>query len=48
MDEISERLANNLLTPDDYIFIVGDSDWQFIKDLNEFKNFVKPNRGKSL
>lgn len=42
MDEISERLANNLLTPDDYIFIIGDSDWKFIRDLNEFKNFVKP------
>jgi hypothetical protein len=42
LEEISERLANSLLTPDDYIFILGDTDWKFIKDLDEFKTFVKP------
>lgn len=41
-DEISERLVNGLLTCDDYIFIMGDTDWKFIKDLEEFKEHVKP------
>ncbi len=42
MDDISERLVNGLLTPDDYIFTIGHNDWQFIKELEEFKSFVKP------
>ncbi len=41
-DEISERLVNGLLTCDDYIFILGDSDWKLIKDLDEFKEHIKP------
>jgi len=41
-DEISERLANSLLTPDDYVFVVGSKDWRFIKDIDDFKDYVKP------
>jgi len=41
-DEISERLINGLLTLDDYIFVMGDTDWKFIKDLKEFKDQIKP------
>jgi len=41
-DEISERLINGLLTCDDYIFIMGDTDWKFIRDLDEFKDHIKP------
>lgn len=41
-DEISERLVNGLLTCDDYIFVMGENDWKFIKDLKEFKEHIKP------
>ena len=41
-DEIRERIVNGLLTCDDYIFIMGDTDWKFIRDLNEFKEYIKP------
>ena len=41
-DEISERLVNGLLTCDDYIFVMGDTDWKFIRDLEEFKEHIKP------
>ena len=41
-NEISERLVNRLLTCDDYIFIVGDTDWKLIKDIDEFKEYIKP------
>jgi len=40
-DEISERLINGLLTCDDYIFIIGDTDWKFIRDLSEFNEYIK-------
>jgi GYF domain 2 len=41
-EEIGERLVNGLLTCDDYIFIMGDSNWKFIRDLEEFKAHIKP------
>ena len=41
-EEISERLGNGLLTPDDYIFLVGETDWKFIRDLEEFKGYTTP------
>ncbi len=39
-EEIADRIKNGLLKPEDYIFVIGDKDWQNIRDLEEFKLYV--------
>ncbi len=41
-EEIAERIKNGLLNAEDYIFVMGQKEWQTIKELPEFDQYLEP------
>jgi len=41
-EELAERIKNGLLNAEDYVFVMGQKEWQTVKGLPEFNQYLEP------